>query len=240
MITYRQLGRNGRLGNQLWQIASTLGIALRRGEAAGFPYWRYQPYFSVPDEFFPDLDAAPSRDLGLDYLQDVRFLNGVEAEVRRYFRPAPDVWSRLSRRFDGALTLAHKTSVHVRRGDYLQHSDLFPPLPLSYYAEAMDLTEGPYLIFSDDIEWCRRHLPDGCYFMDHNMDFEDLFLMAACDEHITANSTFSWWAAWLGDSRAIYPRQWGPGFQYDGDRNLPAGAIVLDVHAETESAASWT
>ena len=237
MITYRQLGRNGRLGNQLWQIASTIGIARRRGERAGFPFWRYRPYFSVPDEYFPDLDTLHSHDLGLEYLQDLEFLDGIESDVRRYFRPDPGVWDRLAHRFGDLFALSHKTSVHVRRGDYLVHSDMFPPLPLEYYTQAMELTGGPYVVFSDDIEWCRRNLPGECYFMEHNMDFEDLFLMAACDEHITANSTFSWWASWLSDSRAVYPRHWGPGFQYDSARNLPAGAIVLDGRGEGESAA---
>jgi hypothetical protein len=237
MITYRHLGRNGRLGNQLWQIASTIGIARRQGEAAGFPYWRYRPYFSVPDELFPDLDAVHTHDLGLDYLQDLELLDGVEADVRRYFRPDPRVRDRLARRFDDLLALPHKTSVHVRRGDYLEHSDMFPPLPLEYYVRAMELTEGPYVVFSDDIEWCRRNLPDDCYFMEHNLDFEDLFLMAACDQHITANSTFSWWSAWLSNTPAIYPSDWGPGFQYDSARNVPAGAVVLDVGAQNESAA---
>ncbi len=237
MMTYRQLGRQGRLGNQLWQIASTIGIARQSGDTVGFPFWRYRPYFAIPDEFFPDLDAAPSHDLGLDFLQDLKYLDGVEQEVRSYFRPRPDVWDRLAHRFDAVIALPHRTSVHVRRGDYLEHSTLFPPLPLAYYAEAMELTKGPYLVFSDDIEWCGRNLPGDCYFMEHNMDFEDLFLMATCDEHITANSTFSWWGAWLADTRAVYPRQWGPGFHYDSVRIMPEGAIVLEVPSQTESAA---
>jgi hypothetical protein len=232
MITYRQLGRNGRLGNQLWQIASTIGIAFQQGEAAAFPFWRYRPYFSLPDEFFANLAAVPSLDLGVDYLQDYKYLVGIEDQVRQYFRPRSDVWSRLARRFDHVLSLPHKTSVHVRRGDYLEHPDLFPPLPVAYYTDAMELTRGPYLVFSDDIEWCRRNFQEDCYFMEHNMDFEDLFLMTACDEHITANSTFSWWGAWLADARAIYPRRWGPGFGYDSDQVVPPGATVLDVSNE--------
>ena len=48
MITYRQLGRNGQLGNQLWQIAGTIGIAYKAGDMAAFPFWRYRSYFSVP------------------------------------------------------------------------------------------------------------------------------------------------------------------------------------------------
>jgi hypothetical protein len=94
----------------------------------------------------------------------------------------------------------------------------------------MSLTQGPYLVFSDDISWCRANFPTGCYFVEHNRDFEDLFLMATCDEHITANSTFSWWGAWLANTRAIYPREWGPGFGFaDASVVVPADAIVLDV-----------
>ena len=60
MITYRNLGRNGQLGNQLWQIASTAGIAHREGDQAGFPFWRYRRYFSIPAEMFPDLSSVPT------------------------------------------------------------------------------------------------------------------------------------------------------------------------------------
>ena len=89
MITYRQLGRNGQLGNQLWQIASTAGIAHREGDVAGFPFWRYRRYFSVPEAMFPDLSSIPSRDLGLDYLQNVENFKGIEGAIRAYFSPAP-------------------------------------------------------------------------------------------------------------------------------------------------------
>ena len=95
--------------------------------------------------------------------------------------------------------MPHKTSLHVRKGDYLGHNGFFVDLPVGYYTEAMSLTRGPYLVFSDDIDWCRANLPGDCLFMEHNRDYEDLFLMAACDEHIMANSTFSWWGAWLGN-----------------------------------------
>ena len=122
MFTYRLLGRNGQMGNQLWQIASTLGEARRHGDVAGFPDWRYRPYFCVPDELFPDLSdpaLGVTQDGGEDYLQDVRYLDGVEDIVRTYFQPRPHVWERLAERFADLLALEHKTSLHVRRGDYL-------------------------------------------------------------------------------------------------------------------------
>lgn len=230
MITYRQLGRNGRLGNQLWQIASTIGVAHSRNETVGFPFWRYNAYFSVPERLFPDLSLVDGEDLGFDFLQDLGYLSEVEDLVRQYFRPRPEIWAALAHRYRALLRLPHRTAVHVRRGDYLLHRDLFPPLPIDYYEEAMSLTQPPYVVFSDDIAWCRTHFPPDCLFVEHNRDWEDLLLMMTCDEHITANSTFSWWGAWLANARAIYPSDWGPGFAHKGPLDvIPTDGIVLDV-----------
>ena len=156
----------------------------------------------------------PGRDLGLHYLQDLANFNDIEDVIRGYFSPRPNVWARLAARFDSLLALPHKTSLHVRRGDYLGHNGFFVNLSVGYYLEAMALTQGPYLVFSDDIPWCRANLPGDCIFMEHNREHEDLFLMAACDEHIVANSTFSWWGAWLGGGHAVLPKAVGSGLRF--------------------------
>ena len=201
-----------------------------RGDTAGFPFWRYQPYFSVPDEPFPDFSAVNGEDLGHDYLQDPRHFAGVEPLIREYFKPRAEIWDGLAKRFREVLALPHRTSLHVRRGDYLRHPNFHQPLPLVYYEEAMTLTRPPYLVFSDDLEWCRANLRGDCLYVEHNRDFEDLFLMATCHEHITANSTFSWWGAWLANNRAVYPRHsWGPDLTHlDPMVMIPPGAIVLE------------
>lgn len=229
MITFRALGREGRLGNQLWQIAATIGMAHQLGDVAGFPYWRYRPYFSVPDFLFPDHIDDQARDLGIVHPQNRRRLVGVEDVVRRYFAPGPEVWSRLSTRFADLLALPQKTSVHVRRGDYVTFGGYFTILDAEYYAQAMSIMEGPYLVFSDDVDWCRRHLGGDCAFMEHNMDYEDLFLMAACDRHIASNSSFSWWGSWLSGAPTVYPRQWGDAFEVVDHDVLPDDAITIDV-----------
>ena len=60
-------------------------------------------------------------------------------------------------------------------------------MPLDYYREAMTILPPPYLVFSDDLAWCRAHLPrELCVFVEHNRNYEDLFLMTMCDAHITA------------------------------------------------------
>jgi hypothetical protein len=225
------------LGNQLWQIASTIGIAHDRGEQAVFPDWRYRPYFSVPDEYFSSSAALGGEDLGLDWLQEVGYFAAIEPLIREIFTFSPLAWDPIERFHRRFLEIPHRTAIHVRRGDYLQLADRFRILSREYYEEAMSITSAPYVIFSDDIKWCRRQFPSDCIFMTHNRDYEDLALMASCDAIVTANSTFSLWAAWLSRGRRIYPRQWfepvlatiGPlAAKLDPELMFPADAIVLD------------
>ncbi|HRO41254.1 MAG TPA: alpha-1,2-fucosyltransferase [Flavipsychrobacter sp.] len=105
--------------------------------------------------------------------------------------------------FTGATTI----SIHIRRKDYL-HDDRYGFVGESYYRDALQYlqqkdVQGSYLIFSDDIEWCKTFFSDlenVTYIGDRYglEDYEELQLMANCDHHIIANSSFSWWGAWLG------------------------------------------
>ena len=117
-------------------------------------------------------------------------------------------------------------SLHVRRGDLAHAVEKLDdrglvyggPVGLEYINAAMRHFDATchFLVFSDtvaDIEWCRQHIhgPHVHYSSGHT-DMEDFALMSACDHHIIANSTFSWWAAWLDPKpgkRVIAPRQWG-------------------------------
>lgn len=115
--------------------------------------------------------------------------------------------------------IEEKNSVclHVRRGDYLNHP-LLPICDLSYYQKAIEIicekVQNPYFfIFSDDITWCRENLK-----LSHPNDFihteepiRDLRLMTFCKHNIIANSSFSWWGAYLGnnnDKIVISPKKW--------------------------------
>ena len=95
-------------------------------------------------------------------------------------------------------------SVHFRRGDYLQVASL--NLTLDYYNEAISifLEKFPYfklLVFSDDIEWCKEVLVgDNIYFSQGNSNYVDMCMMTLCDHNIIANSSFSWWGAYLNTS----------------------------------------
>ena len=95
-------------------------------------------------------------------------------------------------------------SLHVRRGDYLQVASL--NLTLDYYSEAISifLEKFPYfklLVFSDDIDWCKEYIVgDNVFYSENNSNYVDMCMMSLCDHNIIANSTFSWWGAYLNQN----------------------------------------
>jgi len=114
-------------------------------------------------------------------------------------------------------------SLHVRRGDYLlaKNQSVHGLCDLDYYKRAMnhfqELNLTPrFVIFSDDIAWTKENLglDDTHFFIDGNgvdRNYEDIFLMSNCHHHIMANSSFSWWGAWLNpaaDKIVIAPKNW--------------------------------
>jgi len=113
-------------------------------------------------------------------------------------------------------------AIHVRRGDYLkpQVNAYHGILPLSYYTKAVaiinkSINNAHYFIFSDDMPWCRGNfafLEDQVTFADTDGgDWSDMALMSSCHHQIIANSSFSWWAAWLNPAEnkiVIAPKQW--------------------------------
>jgi len=121
--------------------------------------------------------------------------------------------------------------LHVRRGDYVTDSvakQHVGTCSLDYYKRAIDYiadrVDNPvFIVFSDDIPWAREHIPIcfPVYYMTHNngeTDYEDLRLMSLCKNFITANSSFSWWGAWLGDYEdkiVVCPQRW----YNDGTKN---------------------
>lgn len=110
--------------------------------------------------------------------------------------------------------------IHVRRTDYLspEVEPWMGNLTMDYYKKAMTLiregvSDVAFFVFSDDPEWCRQNF-EGCRIIDHKntgQDHEDLFLMSQCRHAVIANSSFSWWGAWLGDfpgKTVIAPYRW--------------------------------
>lgn len=228
IFTYEQLMLNGRLGNQLWQIASTIGLAEREAGIALFkPDWEYRKFFCLPDEYFGPIPGDMEIvDRGTEYLQDVEYLGGVEHYVKEWFKPSELSREHLRMHYDVETfeAIPNKVALHVRRGDYLKYPNHFSQMTDRYYDTALEmLGDVRVFVFSDDIRWCRQHF-DGRGFdfvdgvirpvevaarMGDPKDQWDLFLMSMCDRHIISNSTFSWWGAWLSQNpHPIYPDKW--------------------------------
>lgn len=176
MLTFKTLGNSGRLGNQLWQIASTYGIARTLGLECKFPHWDYQPYFKVPTELFGDVpyDAQESFETPLVahidirarlYLQDYNLFKEVQDEIKQWFQPTDLALARMENDVqDWVYQLAHPIlSVHVRRGDNATEgpwkADYHPLRPIEYYEESIKDLTGKYeniVVFSDDPDWCEQ------------------------------------------------------------------------------------
>lgn len=156
-------------------------------------------------------------------------------QSERYFRESADTIRRELtltktpsaefKRYEALIrTTQTPVSIHVRRGDYVNHpefSQTFGFVGIDYYTEALrrlsaTLNEPVLYVFSDDKEWVRQHLPlpETAVYVENtgpDSDVADLVLMSRCSHHIIANSSFSWWGAWLNpkpDKLVITPKQW--------------------------------
>ena len=126
------------------------------------------------------------------------------------------------------IRLTNSISCHVRRSDYVNNrksNQIHGTCSLEWYKKCFDLilskTQNPiFYVFSDDLDWTKHNFPKNesfifCDGLNRNKDFEDLYLMSQCKHNIIANSSFSWWSAWLNSNPnkiVISPKKW---FQID-------------------------
>ncbi len=229
VYTFSELGRYGRLANQLWQLAGVVGNALRDQALVELPQWDYAPYFNVPHTFFEHKPGREIVDFYPDYMQDLKHFVGFEDTVRRMFQPSEGILFEIE-----DLDLEHRTAVGVRRGDYVNLPNHHPVVPLDYFEQALDMI-GPteLLVCSDDIDWCKQQSifkdamfgrgrqaapgePSPTPYADRESAI-GLHMMARCSNFVIANSTYHWWGAWLANKgTVIYPgEQWfGPAYAH--------------------------
>lgn len=208
-----QVELKGRLSNNMFQIAAAASQAVKCNLPYRIPSWEYSSEFST---LFPQGELIPIGKMYQEpffhfnpipcvgplllqgYFQSDKYFN--EELTRNLFRPAKHV--------EEFITSNKKevTGIHIRRGDYLKFPDHHTNLSLEYYKKAMELFPGPYMIFSDDIPWCKENIQVEYY--SEASPVEDLFLLASCPRIIMANSSFSWWASYLGQSDTIAPKEW--------------------------------
>lgn len=250
-LTFRQLGQHGFLGNQLFQIAATVGVARRNGLPFVFPEWALSRYFQHPpaqSSALPgDLPEIRERTFAfqqitidrtaslLGYFQSEKYFGGCEDEVRRLFAPRTLRRRELRERF-APLLERPSCSLHVRRGDYVGNPVWVDLDAEGYYERAMSQfgRDVRFVVFSDDVEWCRRRFPAArCVFVEGLEPWDSIALMSLCDAHVIANSSFSWWGAWLDprpNATVIAPRAWFAGGYADPSEPFQPGPPHRGFH----------
>jgi hypothetical protein len=147
------------------------------------------------------------------YFQSEKYFTHNRNHIISLFSIDGDSMDIITSKYGGLLS-GTTCSIHVRRGDYLKLPNQHPVCELGYYLESISLIgDGvDFLIFSDDIPWCKENFKgDKFTFIDGNKDYIDMWLMSLCDHNIIANSSFSWWGAWLNTNSnkiIITPHKW--------------------------------
>ena len=228
MIVFSQLGHKGNLGNHMFQIAATIGIAMKKNQDFAFPDWRYAEFFKnklpaydtttsfkcLKEQSFryQDWDIIENTNYDLNgWLQTERYFN-VDA-TKKVFEFDPTLLQKV--KYNHSDLFSKKPIlISVRRGDFVNHPHFFQ-LSYKFYFLALvhnfpDWKERNIVFTSDDILYCKRHFAfiKNSFFLDDLSPIEQLALGSECSDFIISNSTFSWWIAWLGEkeySKVIRP-----------------------------------
>ena len=212
-----------------------------------------EPYFHYCEELF---EKCPDNVSLYGFFQSWKYSVNVEKELRKDFTFHDGILSPCKEMME-ELVGREPIMLHVRRGDsnltdprgfkwsYTQCGDQHPIQPLEYYEKALSrfYKDQPVIVFSDSMDWVREQdffkadrfmlsepvdkYPDGSY-----TPYADLCLMSLCSHAIIANSSMSWWGAWLipdKNKKVITPKAWfGSSFShYDMSDLIPEGWIVL-------------
>lgn len=194
-----------------------------------FPFRRifsltHKPFTDLNFRYVPDaINEAANYGFFYGTWQSSKYFDDIQNEVRNAFQFDSQHLSATTLNVKNMLLESNAVSVHIRRGDYLSATfkDGFGTCcPLDYYRRAIDhikiTVKNPlFIFFSDDMDWVRENLKvDNAIYVDHNLgldSWQDMYLMTQCKHNIIANSTFSWWGAWLNENQnkiVIAPKRW--------------------------------
>lgn len=235
----------GGLGNQMFQYAAGKALATEKKESLKLDTSSYNknhkrvysltafshkaPEVGFFETLFTKLFFKSSYLDG--YFQSEKYFKNITEAIQKDFslsepleKKYPDIVQKIKN--------TNSVSVHVRRTDYLDKQYRYIVLDQTYYKKAMDVIEASYpnptyFFFSDEIDWIKKNIPcpPGSEFMSGGKytDAEELILMSMCKHNIIANSTFSWWGAWLNKNPqkiVVTPEKWFTS-KYDDPELLP-------------------
>lgn len=201
-----------------------LGVrALRK--ITGKHYWEYRgvPVLREPNgdqRFDPAFLEAPADCVLFGYFQSPLYFTEISSELRDELNSLLAGVAQDAREVRATLADPRSVAVHVRRGDFLDNP-VFQVCDLRYYLTSMEemrsrVPGARFFIFSDDPGWCRSEFTGSDIHVVGTetvgkSPLHDLQLMSTASHHIIANSSYSWWAAWLGDKptqEVIMPDRW--------------------------------
>ena len=239
-LTYRGLGKTTRLGNQMFYYSTLRSVGIKLGFPIKIPKRKMDLlYFNIQKDYLNSQDeitinktyTEPSyafSDKVFDVQDNTNLVGHFKSSL--YFNSIRDILlkeftldqykmnfidsyiGKIRRENPGCQLIA----LHVRRGDYVQYPDVHPFCPMIYYNKCIGYFNSKYkckyIIFSDDIPWCKQNFRfANNHFCELNNNLIELLLMARCDHNIIANSTFSWWGAYLNENphkKIFYPDKW--------------------------------
>jgi hypothetical protein len=189
-----------------------------------------------------DFERIQGGNLFLDgYWQSFKYFENYQKEILKAFR-FPRSNSNINKKLLDKINKTESVSIHVRRGDYAleKGKNAHGMLPLSYYEQAglfmkKQISNPVFFVFSDEPEWCKKKLKfdPQMIFVDNNdtnNGVEDMRLLSACKYNIIANSSFSWWGAWLNiniNKVIVAPKNWFKDKLIDTSDLLPENWIRL-------------
>lgn len=173
-------------------------------------------------EFNSDYCKLKNNTYASGYWQSEKYFSDISETIRKDFTFPSELFSE-NHRYFSLIKSSHSVSIHVRRGDYVTNpgTNIYHgTCPVSYYKRAVymlgkQIKNIKLFVFSDDIEWSKDNLrfQYPTFFVDNSSEksYTDMKLMSLCKYHVIANSSFSWWAAWLNPRRdkiVISPKRW--------------------------------
>jgi hypothetical protein len=244
MLTFKLLGKYGRLGNQMFQYSFLYNAGKKTGFDIGFDFKNnpeiaktfkleannsdkiIQKNYAIEKNDFGFFDSTTVPD-GTDfigYFQNSKYILEYQDDLKKIFTFDDKLMEKCYNFMKDLRNKIEKplVSIHVRRGDYLLLQDSFVVPDLNYFNECIDQlgrNNNHYVIFTDDKKWCFeqfKHIPN---IIMNNDTVTDLCLMSLCDHNIISNSSFSWWGSWLNenlDKKIFAPRKW---FTEKGPKN---------------------
>ena len=252
MITFKDLGNYGRLGNQMFQYALLKSVSDKTGYNVVVPLGDYDllkmnlkcdrmpieklsiktiNHKSFREKFFhfdPSVFNVVNGTNFYGYFQSYKYFKQIKDELGKEYTANKNMQDNCNSYVEGIRKNCDGiVGVHVRRGDYMNLQEYHPFPGIRYYKKCMTYfrTRGNYkfLICSDDMDWCKRNISGAdIYYSSMNDRYFDFTILRSCNHNIIANSSFSWWAAWLEDfgERIVFcPKIWmgpkGPQDWYD-------------------------